>query len=562
MYDRGPPREMLLECLSVRVRGPAFSRFDLLAACGTSFLKNLTMTIVLPVVLSSAEARDSDSPLLSSGLVAASFSVGMVLSTSLMCCWPTKVLDSRLPFVLCACLLLVGNAFYLAAELLLWPTIALIVCRFGMALGFGAQFAGKRRCSVETSKSRREYAFMLVEAANSAGQAAGPILMGTVGLLASLDWSISDPGDVGKATFEGINGTMPLSLDRIQSTMQGDLFGRSIRAPFGQLYRLVEGGVSMLLAVVPAAVTIVLTIAFLIAVLTLRTDVPFFRQTEAPPPTPAAHGSNPKEATPLIAPGAPAQQRHESDDDTTPAPLWVSYVVQCSCLFYGVARNFLFFGFESAAVVVYNRELLIPVSAASLWVGCCALTPLVALALYSRYRSSLVGKTQQLLLASELMGVGASLLFLASSLFDVAPTSLADAAEPDAAAQGELDGVRGPFLLLLTFGSVCFYGSVYLGAATGNSHPLSYAVDGHPLLSRSAMIAEQQILQSTLGKGLGMVVCRVVLGDPVRLENLARLFLYVMATQIIVLALGWDPLATQRRWRAVHGRLFAQRGAT
>ena len=514
---------MVVECLSVRVRGPVFSRFDLVAACGISFLKNLTMTIVLPVVLSSAEARSSDSPLLSSGLVAASFSVGMVLSTSLMCCWPTKVLDSRLPFVLCACLLLIGNAFYLAAELLLWPTIALIVCRFGMALGFGAQFAGKRRCSVETSKSRREYAFMLVEAANSAGQAAGPILMGTVGLLASLDWSISDPGDVGSATFDGINGTKPMHLDRIRNTMQGDLFGRSIRAPFGQLYRLVEGGVSMLLAIVPAAVTIVLTTAFLIAVLTLRTDVPFFRQTEPPPPTPtpAAHGSKPKEVTPLIAPGAPAQQRQESDDDTTPAPLWVSYVVQCSCLFYGVARNFLFFGFESAAVVVYNRELLIPVSAASLWVGCCALTPLVALALYSRYRSAVEGKTQQLLLASELMGVGASLLFLASSLFDVAPTSLADAAEPDAAAQGGLDDVRGPFLLLLTFGSVCFYGSIYLGAAMGNSHPLSYAVEGHPLLSRSAMIAEQQILQSTLGKGLGMVVCRVVLGDPVRLENLA-----------------------------------------
>ena len=318
----------------------------------------------------------------------------------------------------------------------------------------------------------------------------------------------------------------------------------------------------MLLAVVPAAVTIVLTTAFLIAVLTLRTDVPFFRQTEPPPPTPAAHGSKPKEATPLIAPGAPAQQRHESDDDTTPTPLWVSYVVQCSCLFYGVARNFLFFGFESAAVVVYNRELLIPVSAASLWVGCCALTPLVALAIYSRYRVSLEGKTQQLLLASEVMGMGASLLFLASSLFDVETPSLADAAEPDAAAQRELDDVRVPFLLLLTFGSVCFYGSIYLGAAMGNSHPLTYAVDGHPLLSRTAMIAQQQILQSTLGKGLGMVVCRVVLGDPVRLASLARLFLCVMTTQIIVLALGWDPLATQRRWRAVRGRVFAQRVAT
>ena len=48
-----------------------------------------------------------------------------------------------------------------------------------------------------------------------------------------------------------------------------------------------------------------------------------------------------------------------------------------------------------------------------------------------------------------------------------------------------------------------------------------------------------------------------MLGDPVRLENLARLFLYVMATQIIVLAFGWDPLATQRRWRALRGRVFA-----
>ena len=552
---------MLLECLSVRVRGSVFSRFDVFAACGTSFLKNLTMTIVLPVVLGSAEARSSDAPLLSSGLVAASFSVGMVLSTSLMCCWPAKVLDSRLPFVICALLLLIGNAFYLAAELLLWPTIALIVCRFGMALGFGAQFAGKRRCSVESSKSRREYAFMLVEAANSSGQAAGPILMGTVGLLASLDWSVLDPGDVGQKTFhEGVN-PMSLEFERAHDTMRGDLFGRSIRAPYTQLSRLVEGGLSTLLAVVPAAVTIALTTAFVIAVLTLRTDVPFFGQTDPPPPTPAAHGSKPKEGTPLIAPVAPAQQRDEPDDDSTPPP-WVSYVVQGSCLFYGVTRNFLFFGFESAAVVVYNRELLMPVSAASLWVGCCALTPLVALALYTRYRTALQGRTQQLLLASELLGVGASLLFLASSLFDVAPTSLADAAEPDAAAQGRLDGVRGPFLLLITFGSVCFYGSVYLGAAMGNSHPLSYAVDGHPLLSRSAMIAEQQILQSTLGKGLGMVVCRVVLGDPVRLENLARLFLCVMATQIIVLALGWDPLATQRRWRAVSGRLLGRRGAT
>ena len=92
---------------------------------------------------------------------------------------------------------------------------------------------------------------MLVEAANSSGQAAGPILMGTVGLLASLDWSVLDPGDVGSKTFhEGVN-PMSLEFERAHDTMRGDLFGRSIRAPFGQLNRLVEGGGSMLLAGIP-----------------------------------------------------------------------------------------------------------------------------------------------------------------------------------------------------------------------------------------------------------------------------------------------------------------------
>jgi len=509
------------------------------AACGTSFLKNMTMTIVLPVLLSSAEARSADDPLFSSGLVAASFSVGMVLSTSLMCCFSEELLDSRVPFVLCASLLLVGNVFYLAAELAVWPTIALVIIRVGMALGFGAQFAGKRRAGMTASKTRREYLFMLVEAANSVGQAAGPILMGLAATAGTMSWEVSYPGDAG--TGQDKQGKQLAAAQPHRPMAWSTRLASTVLLASGDE---TKKGLETFLIVLAPVVTIALAGAFLAIMLIMPIDVPFFRAADQAPAAAAsvapgkADQSKAKEATPLIAPAAAE----------APPPLWVSYAVQCSCLFYGVSRNFLFFGFESAAVVVYNRELLMPVSTASLVVGCCALTPLLALLLYSRYRKALEGKSQQLLLAAELLGIFASLLFIASSLFQFEATDLTMAANPDAESQKRLDKVRGPFLLLLAVGSVCFYGSIYLGAAMGNSHPLAYAVEGHPLLSRSAMVAEQQILQSTLGKGLGMVVCRVVLRDPVRLENLGLLFLGVMLTQVIVLQFGWDPQKTQRRF--------------
>lgn len=69
-------------------------------------------------------------------------------------------------------------------------------------------------------------------------------------------------------------------------------------------------------------------------------------------------------------------------------------------------------------------------------------------------------------------------------------------------------------LALTLAASLLFYPAMYLGAAIGNSHPLLYAIPSHPLLSRSSMIAQQEILQTTVGKGLGMIFCRMALGDP------------------------------------------------
>ena len=123
---------------------------------------------------------------------------------------------------------------------------------------------------------------------------------------------------------------------------------------------------------------------------------------------------------------------------------------------------------------------------------------------------------------------------------------------------------------------------MYLGAAIGNSHPISYAqADEHPLLSRDAIVAAQDVLQTTLGKGLGMVVCRSALlsvnavGQPaVELAALGRLFLLVMLLQALILLVGYDPqtaldygrclLSTHSRGRTVprHARTPSGEHAT
>ena len=104
--------------------------------------------------------------------------------------------------------------------------------------------------------------------------------------------------------------------------------------------------------------------------------------------------------------------------------------------------------------------------------------------------------------------------------------------------------------MLTLVASVLFYPAMYFGASLGNSHPLRYSVPGHPLLSRRAMLAQQEILQKTIGKGIGMVYCRVALGDPPQLASLGKLFFLVMAAQAVLLAVAFEPprtLAALRR---------------
>ena len=55
--------------------------------------------------------------------------------------------------------------------------------------------------------------------------------------------------------------------------------------------------------------------------------------------------------------GAAKPPALEAEPHEVRPPVWASAVVVASCLSFGVGRNFLKFGFESALVVVYDRQL-------------------------------------------------------------------------------------------------------------------------------------------------------------------------------------------------------------
>ena len=52
---------------------------------------------------------------------------------------------------------------------------------------------------------------------------------------------------------------------------------------------------------------------------------------------------------------------------------------------------------------------------------------------------------------------------------------------------------------------------------------------------------------SATGKGLGMMFCRMALGDPAKVSSLGQVFAAIMLAQGAVLALGWEPRKTLGR---------------
>lgn len=506
-----------------------YSAFDLLAGAGTNFLINLGITAVVPMALSSAESRGHLDPLMGSGSVIGATSIGMLVSVIGFYFWPEPLIDGKAPFFLCAALLLLGNGVFLLAELHHWSLDVLLGARAFMALGFGAGFAAKRRAGLEADPQQREHHFLMLELFNTLGMASGPIVAGSLAVMLPTYARFIPPILMGALSILFLAALVATPLDSPLAAAAPRLADEStplVRAS-------VAGSKGSAMAADPSTMVIADTRG-------------------------AVVGSVPSAAEAAIAAASSASSDAGSGmaaSSLAPPSLFTSAIVQISMLLFGVSRCFLKFGFESAMVVVYDRQFFYSPGVSGVIAGACALSTVFSLVLYQVYCAPHVG-THRLLLIAEGAGLASAALMIATEY-----TLLGGAAGvPLAVASGfsheDFMEMMRPAELLTLGASMLFYPAMYLGAAIGNSHPLRFARPGHPLLSRRSMLAQQEILQKTVGKGLGMVWCRMALGDPPHLAALGRVFFGIMAAQVVLLVLCFDPretrarmLATLARWR-------------
>mmetsp|Transcript_19364 Transcript_19364/g.49511 ORF Transcript_19364/g.49511 Transcript_19364/m.49511 type:complete len:358 (+) Transcript_19364:1-1074(+) len=336
---------------------------------------------------------------------------------------------------------------------------------------------------------------------------------------------------------------------------------------------IISGTLAVLLPsralIIPPLLISCIALIFLVLIAAVNVDTPL-----ATSPLPLASESAPllRASLPLVAASPPApiaastvDSGGRADFDShkglppkageggpvheEPPSLRASVIVQVAMLLFGVSRNFLKFGFESAMVVVYDRQFYFTPGTSGIIAGSCALSTVFSLFLYKGFCAKHVG-THRLLLIAEATALAAAALMIATD----APLGGSTSGVSLAAAAGlthddHIVDIRTAELLTLG-ASILFYPAMYLGASIGNSHPLRFAVEGHPLLSRSSMLAQQEILQKTIGKGLGMVYCRTALGDPPHLASLGRFFMVIVTTQVVLLAVCFDPRETRQALQA------------
>ncbi len=501
-----------------------YSRFDLLAGCATQFLSNACITAVTPVALLSAERRHAGSAaaLFTSGATAGATSIGMVISLVLTYRCPPSYLDGRAPYYVLAAMLALGNGAYMAVELTLSPLWLLMCARVAMALGFGAVYVTKRRAAVVTNDAQRDYYFLLLELSSSLGLASGPLITGTFVALLPRAALLGPPLCLLAivAAFVCAVACVPIGTPLVTAPLSAaDPLERK------PLMRRVATESSITDSDATRDATPALGSA------TLIESPAASVQPAVAPPVARKVG----DGLAAVEGGAVDQVEASTVEPTTsesPCPVWVSASAVLACLLFGIGRNFLKFGFESAMVVVYERQFRFSVGVAGVLAGLCAMSGLVSVLVYKFYCAGRVSSTL-LIKAAEALAIVAALLMIGSNQSFLLPIA-------------GRRGLRVMQQALAAGASLLFYPSMYLGAALGNSRPVRFALPGHAFLSRDAIMVQQDLLQTTLGKGLGMVYCRQVLAGPgsVQLSNLGDVFLVVILSQALILTLGWDPLAT------------------
>ena len=221
----------------------------------------------------------------------------------------------------------------------------LVLGRIVASAGFGAVYATKRRASVEDSPKRREFLFLLLELSSSFGMASGPML---AGLFAYLLPRCAQRVYWRHHSYFGVRG-------------RTDCCGgpAALQASAHVRCRVCH---SFVLQGPPIVMIVLVLLLYLTRIESTDLDEPYFKEEQ--------YFEEDKLARADEEPLAP-QNGHDAEEEprnghgvhdapAKPAgslpPVWASASVTAACLAFGVGRNFLKFGFESAMVVVYDRQ--------------------------------------------------------------------------------------------------------------------------------------------------------------------------------------------------------------
>ncbi len=480
----------------------ALSPFFFMDITCTPFLSALVDSSELSVALRGVQAREggSKAPLAaalgSSGLVAGASAAGRLLSCVVVgLLFPDRLLISKLPAYLLAAGITCGCALFLVAEVALWPIWVLYVARTIAAAGMGNTVAVARRASLAPDTP---HWFFTMELFSIVGLAAGPLISGCLeAIFGRENARFGPPASLGLFGLLFFFGCCALPMGGAAGSPTPD--------------RLADAAAD------------------------------------------DGSGSDADESAPLLSPdvGSPSKP-HDGARRTPPPtapgdaqregppPVWVTAVVNASCLLFGASRNFIRSGLESAMVVVYEKEFGLSPTNAAIVASLCAFSPIVSAFGYKMVKERLGPRLSYLAVLHVAEGFG----FVSALLM----MSIGFVEEPGAG------GGRAAAALAMA-SQVTMYPSLYLGAALSNARPLALAQPQGHWLSATSMIVQQKVLNAAPSVFLGMYAGRVLLGEPVRLARLGNVFFALMVSQTAVMALGWDPEATWATMRRCCFRL-------
>lgn len=486
-----------------------FSWLDFLALLLLPGVGQGSITCVIPLAESivSLSSRNSQHASASSVLEKSAEdiavgTVGVLLSVVVYFCLPSRWHEGRRIYVISIGLFTVGNAFYLAATVARatlhdsgFPLYVVYLCRILALSGTGVKYTLKVRVSKTISPQRRPLLFLYVTVSSLIGLATGPFVVSCViGLFAAAGMQ---PAPTGIPIYAALAVILILlvviALVLAFAPEDKPVYPDEVAAKV-------------------AASTVTSTAAASTPP-TTASSLP--RHPTAPAALGAGAESGANEATRLLKSEPP--KAAPALPSSTPT-VQTTAIIQATCLFYGITRQFVRYSFESAMVVVYHAVFHMSISTSGLVASSLAYSSILAILFFRVMKNLSAAHIHSGVVLADILTLIAGVLLVAA----------------------------GHTLAVVILTAFFIYPSVVIGAALSNSHPVKFQQPKHPLLNVEALLFEQELVQSAFGPALGLYFGRLVLGEPPSTDGLGLIYCILAALQMVIITLGWNPEATAR----------------